>query len=486
MHGDQWEGVMEWFLKHHRNTHPRQVRLRAVPLKAAAAHWVCVERYDNPQKLMCLDAELVGTNLVKLTSSNVTAVTLSPAGDLIDPDLPLTVLWNGREFARPFVHGSVTLALDDYPADTLLKRPALSGPIIDAQRTPFIIVAGTISSDPVRRALITRIAEEMVDDWKQWQKFAPRHCTDVELTPEDMAAHSLILIGGAEENAVTRKLQDGIPLDIEDGTVRIGNQLFEAPDAAVEMIYPNPLNSNRYVLVLAATSPMGLLYANNAPNQYDYCIIDNRQTGTKTGHTYERILPVCGHFDNAWSFSTNLLFAGDADVRNDAPALQVPTYVDASAVDEDTLYLSELLEIWKDGRMGAFNRDMNAQHDALVLNGKEYAHGISMHAREGHGSIEWNIENGGWKKLQGVIGLEFEEEPDEEYMSHVHLRFVVKGDGEELYRSASFGYGSEPEELDIAVDGVKVLTLTVEDGGWRCGRVVKSIDWADIRLESDF
>ena len=55
------------------------------------------------------------------------------------------------------------------------------------------------------------------------------------------------------------------------------------------------------------------------------------------------------------------------------------------------------------------------------------------------------------------------------------------GDGKELFQSEPFRWDSAPQEIDVNVDGVKVLRLEISGNAPR--KSLNSVDLADIRLE---
>ena len=78
-----------------------------------------------------------------------------------------------------------------------------------------------------------------------------------------MNKYSLILYGGADDNLVTKILGDKIPLKISSDEIEIAGRKFQAKDACVQMIYPNPYNPERYISVIGATSSAGMFFYNN-------------------------------------------------------------------------------------------------------------------------------------------------------------------------------------------------------------------------------
>ncbi|MBN2008256.1 prolyl oligopeptidase family serine peptidase [candidate division KSB1 bacterium] len=310
------DALMEWFLKHTRNTHPQKVRVRAVDLKTASAHWVKITQREDPYSLIHAEAEALINNTIRLTTENALAVELSPSAPLIDPGKPVTVIWNIDDIRTvKLKDGKLSLQAKNYKPSKLVKRPELEGPISDIITTPFAVVIGTISKDSMMVKLCAMKAQEFIDYWKNFQKYKPRVFKDTEMTDDDIAAYSLLLYGGANDNLVTKKLDKKIPLKISTDEIKIANKSFPAVDACVEMIYPHPLNSERYVSVFAGTSPAGMFHLKGSNNELDFNIYDGCIPNGRLGRTMEKIVIAQGVFDYNWQVSGALTDVADHEIR---------------------------------------------------------------------------------------------------------------------------------------------------------------------------
>jgi len=258
------EVVMPWLLSHRRESDPRRVRIRAADLRSAAAYWVRLEQRQRPCVMMLADVEVMGPNMIRLDTENVLGVSLSPRGCLIDITKPLEVIWNGTDRRTvEFEQGRVTLWAKGYTHSPgrLNKRPGLAGPISDVINTPFAIVEGTISGDAAMRRKCRQAALLLARHWKRVQHWSSRYFKDTAIAEADMAGYSLILIGGPDDNLVVQKLKSKLPLEISKNKMVVDGRAFKASDAVIQMIYPHPLNADRYVVITAANSAVGMSLA---------------------------------------------------------------------------------------------------------------------------------------------------------------------------------------------------------------------------------
>jgi hypothetical protein len=86
-------------------------------------------------------------------------------------------------------------------------------------------------------------ARRFVDNWRDWQKQEPRVFKDTEIGEADIARYSLLLIGGPDANRVTATIAAKIPLKVSPDQITVGDESFAVKDAAVQMLYPRPLNA---------------------------------------------------------------------------------------------------------------------------------------------------------------------------------------------------------------------------------------------------
>jgi len=194
----------------------------------------------------------------------------------------------------------------------------VAGPIGDIFNTPFAIVTGTASTDAAMNESCQQKADVLVNFWKEWQRQSPRVFRDSELSDADAARYSLILIGGPNDNLVTRKLAAKLPLEIAPDHVTIAGRSFAATDARSQAIFPHPLNARRYVLVIAATSATGMSFWSPSSlhgAEFDFTIEDGHVAGI--GQLAERtdLWVAGGWFSRTWQLEDTLILTGKPTVR---------------------------------------------------------------------------------------------------------------------------------------------------------------------------
>ena len=252
-------------------------------------------------------------------------MTLSPPKELIGKSKTLRVSWNGTMREETLDRdGKVTLAVPGDVTDVPRKRPELEGSLSRFITTPFALVVGTCSTDSLMRQRCAEKAEAFAKQWEEWQHSRPRVFRDNEITEAEAKQFSLLLIGGADANLVTRRIGGDLPLEVNSRAITIEGREFPVTDAVVQMIYPSPLNHDRYVEVVAGTSAAGLYFWNplhwNSSFGYqtltaDWIIRDGKIVSLENGLGPQRGWVAEGSFDRHWRRDDRWIFPGDSTLR---------------------------------------------------------------------------------------------------------------------------------------------------------------------------
>lgn len=162
--------------------------------------------------------------------------------------------------------------------EELAKKPGLQGPIDDAFMDRFLMVRPT--GQPLNDKVGSWTAGEMkhaVTHWRsQFRGDAPVK-DDSAVTDADIASSNLILWGGPSSNAVLAKIADKLPVKWTKDGVKLGDQTYYAGTHVPVLIYPNPLNRSKYVVLNSGFTFREYDYLNNArqvPKLPDYAVLD--------------------------------------------------------------------------------------------------------------------------------------------------------------------------------------------------------------------
>jgi hypothetical protein len=205
-------------------------------------------------------------------------------------------------FAR--VDDKWTAAAERYPSG-LVKKHGLSGPVMDVfMADPVLMVYGTLGSPDKTKATkmiddaVTRLFGVPDGGGVLRSGFARK--PDKEVSADDIAHKNLVLFGTPQTNELVKKIADRLPAKFVKDGIEIGGKSYTGVDVGLVMAYPNPLNPQRYVLLLpenyglytAHPGAMGM----NVLTFPDY-VVGQPQAGW--GGNTIRILTQ-GSFDSAW------------------------------------------------------------------------------------------------------------------------------------------------------------------------------------------
>jgi hypothetical protein len=225
-------------------------------------------------------------------------------------------------------------------------------------------------------ALCRKKADTFINTWRDWQKQEPRVFLDTDIKDADMAKYSLLLVGGPDANRVTAQLAAKLPLQIAADRITIDGKAFPVKDAGVQMIYPNPLNPERYVWVAAGTSTDGMYFCDPNPQRsydWEYIIMDGHIPPYKQSASSLETRVVSGMFDYNWRFSDALAQPGDAGIRAKGRQLHRPKAnlsvdpkVFASYVGRYQIEKGPLLVLFQDGKRLLVKQPGQSEGDELL------------------------------------------------------------------------------------------------------------------------
>ncbi|HEY1190497.1 MAG TPA: prolyl oligopeptidase family serine peptidase [Gemmata sp.] len=191
-------------------------------------------------------------------------------------------------------------------ANALSKKPGLQGPIDDAFMSAFLVVRPT--GKPTNDRAAAWVEKEMkhaVDHWrKQFRGDAPIK-KDTDISDADIKNNNLILWGDPTSNVVLAKLVDKLPIGWTEKGVVIGKETYEVGTHVPVLIYPNPLNPSKYVVLNSGVTFREYDYLNNArqvPKLPDYAVID---ITTPPNARYPGKVARAGFFGEKWELLPN-------------------------------------------------------------------------------------------------------------------------------------------------------------------------------------
>jgi hypothetical protein len=277
--------------------------------------WVAVEGLGKHWQPARAEAEVLNPHEVRIQTENITALTLSmPANaDLLDHTLRPEVRVNGQRLEAPrmLADGSWKVRLlqrggrwsvvHSFEDGGLRKRPGLQGPIDDAFMDSFMLVRPTGETwNPGVSKWTGSGFEKAVIEWRNQFRGDARVTADSDITDGDIAANNLILWGDPQSNKLLARIVGKLPVSWDAKVLRVGKKSFASTNHLPVLIYPNPLNPTRYVVLNSGFTfahPRSTSNADQTPKLPDYAVVDI-DGPTSVGVAGEVV--DAGFFDEQW------------------------------------------------------------------------------------------------------------------------------------------------------------------------------------------
>jgi hypothetical protein len=180
----------------------------------------------------------------------------------------------------------------------------LQGPIDDAFTDSFLCVKGT--GDPYGELTgVSALAQlrRFEKEWDKWMRGELPVKADKEVSDADIKNKNLILFGDPSSNALIARVLPKLPITWTREQLTVGGQHYESGKYLPILIFPNPLNSSRYVVINSGHAfheaefkgTNALLF----PHLGDYAVVRPMPTA-KDSAAFEVMKG--GIFDDSWKY----------------------------------------------------------------------------------------------------------------------------------------------------------------------------------------
>lgn len=289
---------------------PLKVRMTTYTLRYNNMRWLTIDKMSEHWERADVSAEIFEGKTprqIVVRTKNVTEFTLSfapghcpfdnrPKGIniVIDgQDTPGDFVQSDRSWRSRFrkVDGQWGLYVHKDVEDAKpAKRHGLQGPIDDAFMDTFVMVKPTgKAKDEKIGKWIQAEYDHAIDHWRKQFRAELHPINDTDVDDAWIAKANLVLWGDPQSNKVLAKIADKLPIKWDDSK----------PHVPV-MIYPNPLNPKKYVVLNSSFTFREYDYLNNArqiPRLPDWAVLDITQP--RTSQRPAGIVDA-GFFDEQW------------------------------------------------------------------------------------------------------------------------------------------------------------------------------------------
>jgi len=294
---------------------PNEVRLVTRTLRYNRQAWVQIDGLEEHWIPARVEAGLIGNRNIEINTLNISRLVLSmPSGTCpLRPNGNPKVIIDGQKLSGDRVRTDRSWksrfikelgrwrAVGRFEFAGLAKRPGLQGPIDDAFMDSFVMV------NPTGQAFTNATGKwtdaqhsQALSDWELQFRAKPRVIDDIDLTKDEIENSNLILWGDTASNLVIERIIDQLPLKWTRDTLALGQEEAKPGTHVPVLIFPNPLNPERYVVLNSGFTFSRFGHMSNAtqtPKLPDWALVDITKP-------YNAGDPDCitaaGFFDERW------------------------------------------------------------------------------------------------------------------------------------------------------------------------------------------
>jgi len=317
--------ICQFISEHVRDPNPQHVIHRANQLKYGSAYWVRMDRLEkklDAGRFATVVAKVTGKqkDIVEVTANGLVQFTLFLTPELVEV-AEVTVVVNGESVYTGAPQkitvsssldesGNITgWSIDDILPRGLRKTARIEGPIDDAYMSKFLAVFGTTSKPDTSRNYAQ--AQGFRTEWNTVWNASISPVEDTSITAHDIATSNLILFGTADSNSIIEAINDLLPVRIWNNRIVAGATEYVGENYGVYMIFPNPLNPERYLLIShgaveglsLAADWLGIAFTGPDYSVFDKNIVPRRRPSDPY-HTNPPYVPDTwvegGYFDQYW------------------------------------------------------------------------------------------------------------------------------------------------------------------------------------------
>jgi hypothetical protein len=306
-----------------RNPVPDEVRFTTWTLRYNEMLWVRLDGMEKHWERARVHAKIGVNSRIKISTQNATALTLRMASGSCPLELTArpTILIDGVELTGDAVETDRSwethlakvdgrwkvIQADEIKTRSagLAKKHGLQGPIDDAFMDSFIMVTPTGSAmNEKTGAWVKAEQEHAITHWRKQFRGEARVTTDEALTDAQIAESNLVLWGDPQSNKTLAKILDRLPIKWTTEALTVGDKTYPSGSHIPALIFPNPLNPERYIVLNSGFTFREYDYLNNArqiAKLPDYAVIEISKPVTPRAPGG---IATAGFFNERWELAT--------------------------------------------------------------------------------------------------------------------------------------------------------------------------------------
>jgi hypothetical protein len=292
-----------------RDPFPQHVRFVTYTLRYNQMKWVTIDQLEKHWER----SEINGLRIkdgFEVQTKNITAFSIDATSKSDSPERPLRFAIDDQKLSLAKresneLHFRKTGGKWQHTPATrdagLRKTHGLTGPVDDAFMDSFVFIRPTGKAwNETVGSWSTNELDLAIAGWRRVFRGDAQIETDHSVTDKEIADSNLILWGDPGSNALLAKILPRLPLEWNKEQLTIGSSTVSAKDHAPILIFPNPLNPKRYVVLNSGfTFRQGSTTSNSlqTPKLPDWALVDLR---TAPNEKWPGKIANAGFFNEQW------------------------------------------------------------------------------------------------------------------------------------------------------------------------------------------
>ena len=250
--GINWDEVQAWLLRHQRVCRPAQCTFATADLRSNSAYWMTITAIDRCDRPARIDVAVAGQTIF-VETDNVAAYTLDLRNSPVNTQRDVRILENDLDVFHDVPDATGRFVQAGETSQTPAKKHGVSGPLWDIYSAPCLLICGTGGEQALVKA--ARLCAETFASPAWMSRVTFPVLADKDVSEAAVQDHNLVLFGDVRSNPVLAEIVDRLPIRMERAAVVTERYAYSTPDTGFVLIYPHPLNPERYVAVFAGNTP---------------------------------------------------------------------------------------------------------------------------------------------------------------------------------------------------------------------------------------
>ena len=289
---DIGEAYLIDFTKLKSRENPDKLYFKTRSYQSNKSYWLSIDGCEDDNFYRSIEAE-IKENKIFVTTENTDAYKIYLSKAPIETSNGVEIIENGQ-YLGCCTQDVFSRAAGKYAKARIRKDPQIAGPIEDALSEHHIIVYQSRNSEPNYLRAVADFAGEISP--------LAKCIKDTDFDERDIETNNIIFVGRDSENPTISEILKKLPVLITPDSVIADDKKYQGENSGCIMIYPNPLNTSKYILLFApaselAANSMGKVFS-EVKSEKDIAIFQADKKQNVRYHILE-------NFDSVWQWSKN-------------------------------------------------------------------------------------------------------------------------------------------------------------------------------------